>query len=60
MRIILNKDTPGGYITVVYDLTILLLHLYNTYLHILRYTLHYYRNLLVYMYFTLSLSLGIT
>lgn len=33
MRIILNKDTPGGYITVVYDLTLLLLHTYNTYLH---------------------------
>ena len=33
MRIILNKDTPGGYVTVVYDLTLLLLHTYNTYIH---------------------------
>nr|DAN30729.1 MAG TPA: hypothetical protein [Caudoviricetes sp.] len=36
------------------------LHLYNTYIHILRYTLHYYRNLVVYMYFTLFLFRGTT
>lgn len=28
MRIILNKDTPGGYITVVYDLTDKFLFMY--------------------------------